>query len=97
MQASEPSQMQNSKEDEEAKSSSSCFSKGGDEHGFNVTDEGHHHPPQILVGSSAKWCWFRIPMGLTLRDAACMGSAQCFNLERLTYVGSCRQTLLEFG
>lgn len=49
---------------------------------FNVTDEGHRYPPQIPVGSSAKWCWCQIPMGLMLQDTTCMRSAQFFNLER---------------
>lgn len=77
--------MQNSKKDGETKSSSSCFSKGGDANSFNMTDEGHRYPPQIPVGSSAKWCWCQILMGLMLQDTG------------PTYTGSCTQTLLEFG
>lgn len=70
------------KEDEEANSSSSHFSREGDEYGFDVTDEGHCHPPRIPEGSSAERCWCQIPMGLTLQDAVHTGLAQCFHLEK---------------
>lgn len=48
MQASELSQMQNS---EDGEATSSSFPKRRDERGFNVTDEGCGHPPQIPVDS----------------------------------------------
>lgn len=59
-----------SKEGGEAKSRSSCFSRGGDDHGFSVT----HLPWHVLVGSSARQCW--------CQDTVGRGSARHFHLER---------------
>lgn len=60
-----------SKEDGEAKSWSSCFSRGGDDHGFSDT----LLPWHVLVGSSAGQC--------SGQDTVGMGSAPCFHLARI--------------
>lgn len=57
-----------SKEGGEAKSWSSCFFRGGDDHGFRDIPLPWH------VGSTAGQCWGQDTVG--------MGSAQRFNLER---------------